>query len=132
LLIANNTFSGANPYRSGQVILATTTTGLRIENNIFHAPLTAGLYFENLMFPGAVVRNNLVYGGRLMVGRPRRVTISSNWEDTDPRFASPSDFRLQGSSPALDAGVTIPQVPHDADGVRRPQGKAYDLGAYER
>jgi hypothetical protein len=132
LLIANNTFSGANPYRAGQVILATATTGLRIENNIFHAPLSAGLYFENLMFPGAVVRNNLVYGGRLMVGRPRRVAISSNWEDTDPRFISPSDFRLQGSSPALDAGVTIPEAPHDADGVRRPQGKAYDLGAYER
>jgi hypothetical protein len=132
LLIANNTFVGDNPYRPGQVILATPTTGLRIENNIFYLPRSAGLYFENLAFPDAVVRNNMVYGGGLMVGRPRRVTTGANWQRTDPRFVSESDFRLNRDSPAVDVGVPVPEVARDADGVTRPQGKAYDLGAYER
>jgi len=132
LLIANNTFAGANPFRPGQVILATSTAGLRIENNIFYSPQSAGLFFENLAFPGAVVRNNMVYGGGLMVGRPRQVTIKSNWQRTDPQFVSESDFRLSRNSPAIDAGVALPEVPRDAEGVARPQGKAYDLGAYER
>jgi Right handed beta helix region len=131
LLIANNTFAGANPYRPGQIILATTSAGLRIENNIFHSPRSAALYFENLPFPDALVRSNMVSGAVLTLGRPRQVTFKSNWERTDPEFASPGDFRLQRSSPAIDAGVLLPEVSHDAEGVSRPQGRGYDLGAYE-
>ncbi len=50
------------------------------------------------------------------------------------------DFHLRGSSPAKDAGTAaIPSNPFvvgstqptDKDGVARPQGKAFDLGAYE-
>ncbi|MGH8882643.1 MAG: right-handed parallel beta-helix repeat-containing protein, partial [Stackebrandtia sp.] len=33
LAILNNTFAGENPYREGQFILATATSGIRIENN---------------------------------------------------------------------------------------------------
>src|SRR5207302_750960 len=45
--------------------------------------------------------------------------------------AAANDFHLQAGSPAIDAGITLAQVPVDADGVSRPQGKAYDIGAYE-
>ncbi|HEX4605442.1 MAG TPA: choice-of-anchor Q domain-containing protein, partial [Candidatus Angelobacter sp.] len=50
------------------------------------------------------------------------------------------DFHLRGSSPARDAGTAVvpgnPFVPgstqaRDKDGVPRPQGKAFTLGAYE-
>jgi Right handed beta helix region/Protein of unknown function (DUF1565) len=132
LLIANNTFVQANPYRPGQVIVATTTQDLRIENNIFYAPQSAALYFENYAFPGGVVRNNLVYGGALLVGPPRGLTISGNRIGPDPRFISSSDLRLRPDSPAIDAGVRVPGLGHDAEGMSRPQGRGYDIGAYER
>ena len=131
LVIVNNTFLGQNPYRPGQVILATATSGLRVENNIFHAPNEAGLYFESLGFPGAVIRNNLVYQGVMKVGRPRGVTFSENRENTDPRLTG-ADARLAAGSPAIDTGLPLADVTHDADGVTRPQGAGYDLGAYER
>jgi hypothetical protein len=132
LTIINNTFAGRNPYRPGQIILATPTVGLTIENNIFHSPQSAALYFENLRFPGGSVRHNMVYGGSLKTGRPRGVTFSRNWEGTDPRTVGGTDFRLQADSPAIDAGLPLAGVTHDADGVLRPRGRGHDLGAFER
>jgi parallel beta helix pectate lyase-like protein/pectate lyase-like protein len=131
LTIVNNTFSGQNPYRPGQIILATPTAGLVIENNIFYAPQEAALYFENLAFPGASVRNNMTYRGVTKVGRPKGVTFGGNWEKTDPRIVGGTDFRLRSDSPAIDGGLPHPEVTHDADGVPRPRGAGYDLGAYE-
>lgn len=131
LLIANNTFLGANPYRSGQVILATPTEELRVENNIFYAPNTAALYFENYAFPGGVVRSNMVYRGAMLVGTPRGLSVGRNWERTDPKLNSLSDPRLQAGSPAIDVGLSLPEVRRDAAGITRPRGSRYDLGAYE-
>jgi Right handed beta helix region/Protein of unknown function (DUF1565) len=132
LAIVNNTFAGRNPYREGHIILATSTDDLRIENNIFHGPNTAALYFENLRFSGAQVRYNMISGAVLRLGKPRGVEFSRNWEKTEPRFREPTDFRLRYDSPAVDAGMAQPDVRHDADGVSRPRGAGYDLGAYER
>ncbi|MDQ3208825.1 MAG: right-handed parallel beta-helix repeat-containing protein [Gemmatimonadota bacterium] len=132
LSIVNNTFVGQNTYREGQIILASPTEGLKIENNVFHGPNRAALYFENLRFPGASVRHNMVYGGVIKVGRPRGVTFSRNWERTDPRLRELPDFRLRYDSPAIDAGLPLAEVTEDADGVRRPRGSGYDIGAYER
>jgi hypothetical protein len=132
LLIANNTFVGANPYRPGQVILATPTADLRIENNIFYAPRSAALYFENHSFPNGIVRHNLVYGGVLLLGPRRGLTIARNWEGKNPRFVGPGNVRLSDGSPAIDVGLPLSEVPHDADGASRPRGAGYDLGAYER
>lgn len=41
------------------------------------------------------------------------------------------DAEIRDLSPAVDAGVTVTEVPNDFKGVSRPQGKAYDIGAYE-
>jgi parallel beta helix pectate lyase-like protein/uncharacterized protein DUF1565 len=131
LVIVNNTFSGSNPYRPGQIILATPTRGLRIENNLFRLPQSAALYFERLDFPAAVVRRNMVFGAGIKVGRPKGVSFSENREHTDPRLVSETDFRLRSDSPAIDAGLSLPEVSHDAEGVSRPRGQGYDLGAYE-
>lgn len=132
LLIANNTFLGPNPYRAGQIIVATATNGLRIENNIFVRPQSAAIQFENLRFPAALVRYNMVHEGVTKVGRPRGVTFSRNWENTDPRIIGEADVRLQPNSPAIDSAYPLAEVTHDADGVARPRGAGPDLGAYER
>jgi len=132
LTIVNNTFAGQNPYREGHIILATPIDELRIENNIFHGPRAAALYFENLRFANATVRYNMIQGAALKVGKPRGVSFSHNWERTDPRLVDPTDFRLRYDSPAIDAGLPLADVTHDADGASRPRGTGYDLGAYER
>ena len=41
------------------------------------------------------------------------------------------DAGLRDLSPAIDSGVTLTEVPNDFIGTQRPQGKAYDIGAYE-
>jgi hypothetical protein len=68
--------------------------------------------------------------------------------EADPQFVDLGkfDFHLRDASPARDAGVAVlPTSPvmgrgarptdsgraTDKDGVVRPQGKAFDLGAYE-
>ena len=49
-------------------------------------------------------------------------------------FENPSgdDYSLASSSPAIDAGETLADVPTDILGVVRPQGAGFDIGAYER
>jgi len=44
---------------------------------------------------------------------------------------SGNDYHLSPSSPAVDHGVTLADVPTDLAGTTRPQGAAYDVGAYE-
>jgi hypothetical protein len=132
LVIVHNTFSGRNPYRPGHIILATPTSGLRIENNIFHRPATAALYFEARMFPGGSVRHNMVVGAEIRVGSFRGITFFRNWERNDAGFVGETDFHLRPGSPAIDVGASLPDVSQDADGRSRPQGSGYDLGAYER
>jgi parallel beta helix pectate lyase-like protein len=132
LVIVNNTFVGANPYRPGQIILASPTNELKIENNIFHSPNSAALLFEDLPFHGALVRYNMIFQGVIKEGRANGVRFEHNWERVDPRLIGTTDFRLRADSPAIDAGLPLAEVTHDADGVARPRGAGYDLGAYER
>ena len=53
--------------------------------------------------------------------------------DGDMRFvnAAGGNFYLQGSSGAIDTGVTLSDVPNDYAGVPRPNNGLYDIGAYE-
>lgn len=51
--------------------------------------------------------------------------------NVDPQFVNPTahDYHLMATSPAVNAVSTGPAV--DLDGTARPQGAAYDIGAYE-
>jgi hypothetical protein len=48
-------------------------------------------------------------------------------------FIAPSvaDYRLTPGSPAIDTGLALSGVTHDLEVQPRPQGAAYDMGAYE-
>ena len=123
--VVNNTFAYPNPNRDGHIILASTTTNLYIENNIFYLPgqnigisgTTSGAHIDHNLSTAAV-------GGG---------GIGSNIENTDPQFVNPSalDFRLQAGSPAVDAGTILSIVLGDVLGIIRPQGAGYDIGAFE-
>jgi hypothetical protein len=41
------------------------------------------------------------------------------------------DYHLKEGCPAIDSGMWCDDVPHDLEGTLRPQGDAYDRGAYE-
>ena len=49
----------------------------------------------------------------------------------DPEFVSSEDLHLQSTSPALDSGSPHPGVTTDLDGMSRPGGLGWDMGAYE-
>ena len=51
----------------------------------------------------------------------------------NPLFVNPStfDLHIQSASPAKDAGITVSTLKTDFDGIVRPQGSAYDIGAFE-
>ena len=90
----------------------------------------------------SVVRNNISYFNRGQGGYPGDYRIGTgnthdhnswNLNVSDPRFVDPvrGDFRLSPNSPAIDAGVAIADLDKDFDGVARPQGSGWDIGAYE-
>ena len=85
----------------------------------------------------ATVRNNICYqngsdGVNTSLAGSGNV-IDHNLLGTNPLFvnAGLGDFHLQSGSPAIDAGVTVSVASPDLAGTPRPQGSAYDLGAYE-
>ena len=49
----------------------------------------------------------------------------------DPRFVNSTYYRVQRGSPAIDNANASYAVTNDHDGVRRPQGGAPDIGAFE-
>ena len=51
----------------------------------------------------------------------------------DPKFvdAANHNFHLAAGSPAIDASISVAATRIDLDNVVRPQGKAYDIGAFE-
>ena len=81
------------------------------------------------------VKNNIAYNNAKNLSTSGTNTILvNNLTTTDPQFVDApvtTDFHLQATSPAIDAGVSLPSVPTDYDGNPRPQGLAYDIGAYE-
>ncbi|MBI5442812.1 MAG: hypothetical protein HY900_16565, partial [Deltaproteobacteria bacterium] len=126
VVIENNTFYGN---AMAQVYLEEAGTGrITLRDNVIVAQAGQQYYqFDaGQADPSSFVpANNLVYGAG-----PCEV-----WDtgciNQNPLFAGASDYHLQASSPAIDAGVATSAV-RDHDGVTRPQGAAFDIGAYER
>jgi hypothetical protein len=101
---------------------------LYIRNNTVGRDVTRTFQAAASNAEGLQVQNLLMLGSR-----PREAAGPSNLIAAEPWFvdASRHDYRLAGDVPAVDAGVTLPEVPVDRDGVKRPAGRGYDVGAYE-
>ncbi len=48
-----------------------------------------------------------------------------------PKWGLPGDYHLQRDSPAIDRGTAEKAPNTDLDGIVRPQGSGFDMGAYE-
>jgi hypothetical protein len=141
--VFNNTLydCGANHSRNsdgsrGAFSVGDAPAGLtmRLRNNIVYQ-LSSEIYIDGnkAQITG---EKNLWFGAG---NGPAQTTGNIN---ANPQFIDLGkfDFHLRAASPAHDAGTTVlPNNPFvlsngratDKDGVTRPQGKAFDLGAYE-
>jgi hypothetical protein len=112
-------------------------------------------------FSNAEIKNNIIipaasigsYGQVVSIGRTgSNVSVSNNYiarlgtyggvsgfndpngiNGGNPMFAdaSGSDFQLLASSPAIDRGIALSWFDHDYSNASRPQGSAWDIGAFE-
>jgi hypothetical protein len=109
---------------------------MRLRNNVAYQ-LPGEIYIDGSLSQ-ITGDHNLWFG----IGSGPAQTINNL--NTDPQVVNRSlgDFHLTSTSPAKDAGLTVlpnnsfvpnpgPTIGNDKDGVLRPQGGAFDLGAYE-
>ena len=123
--VYNNTIYNAGAFGGASAGAVRAFGAINFTNNIFDL-LSGQQYISldtNLSWLGG--SNNLFFGAGNPLG-------GNNSIFGDPMFVSVSsnDFHLQSGSPAIDSGATV-QLGTDYDGVLRPQGSAYDIGAYE-
>jgi len=106
-----------------------TSGGNIIQNNII-ANSAGGI--QALTANGSApntIQNNLFYGNA------SNGTTGTNVVTGNPSFVGPTlavpNLAIQQGSAAIDTGRTISAVTKDVIGTQRPQGSAYDIGAYE-
>jgi len=77
---------------------------------------------------GLEVRNLLIHGTL-----PPEASHTSNWSVGPEAFvdAAADNYALAPGSVVIDAGIALEGVTTDRTGISRPQGRAYDVGAYE-
>jgi hypothetical protein len=131
--IQNNTFygGGSGVYVLSQGLFAAHSSAFTIENNIAMNATTD--YSEFTTGSGS---NDSTYNNNLSED-----ATADDWggsghvinETTTDVFTAPfsDDFTLKSGSAAFDAGKTIGAVTDDIIGTARPQGDAYDIGAFE-
>ena len=103
---------------------------LRIWNSTIGNGVAQAFRAASASQAGVDVRNLLVLGSAL----PREAAHASNLAVDGSTFvdAGAHNYQLAGSTPAIDRGVPLLDVDTDRVGTTRPQGLAYDIGAYER
>jgi len=115
--VINNTI--VTPEGSG---IEDRSTGATVNavNNIVAAPGTSGSYV--VRYSSGVTLNETT---NLYVGTVAGAGFTN---------AAGGDYSLASGSPAVDAGTNVASsgVTADISGTSRPQGTAYDIGAYER
>lgn len=128
-------------------------------NTLYNIGASAGMIWLNGQWggrPTADVQNNILYSDGVspyvsVLGglQASHLSLSNNLYfnhgpapqgdaaavEADPKFLEPKagNFHLNAGSPAIDCGKSAASavVPYDRDGVRRPRGRAIDIGAYE-
>jgi hypothetical protein len=135
--LINNTIVSMNPNADATVIADGFNTNAQIINNIIVAPGNSAAILCNPIYQHGppIVRFNdawspkgIWYGGMCAEDGGVHGNISAN-----PDFVGRTDFELQNSSPAVNAGTnSAPYIPNK-DFANKPRivGGTIDMGAYE-
>jgi hypothetical protein len=143
IVICNNTFRGSGS--SWGIFESTNMRQVKMYNNDF-VNVDCGIYMDasatgeiwNNLFYGtscfslggqATGGSNLLY----QAGRSVSPLFAGDRVNLDPLFVNlaANDFHLRSNSPAINRAITLAAVTNDLDGVARPQGASYDIGAFE-
>lgn len=122
------------------------STGTQVINNILHSehPTRGAIDLCAACLAGTTSDNNALEGVFTLDGGTTTLTLAQ-WQaqtgqDADSFVATPAalytapaldDYTLAPASPARDAGAARADVPTDLTDLPRPQGPAWDIGAYE-
>jgi uncharacterized protein (TIGR03437 family) len=158
IYIYNNVFRGGPAIGGNGIFLAWHTNSVYLYNNVFYqmggtnqamvglTGTTHAYFRNNIWVPrsgqpmldietyqgGTFNSDSDLFFGTVPSGGGITVT---NPVTGDPRFVSTAgdDFRLQPSSPAINRGTSTVNtvVTKDYYGIPRPQGGAFDIGAFE-
>ena len=123
----------------GGILINYGGTNINVSNNTIYSngqggPAGACILVGGAGVSGTIVRNNICYQNPAgIIDSSSPAAVVSNNLMTDPRFvdSTSGNFRLQSGSSAINAGVTMTMIMDDYSGASRPQGTAYDIGAYE-
>ena len=127
-LIANNTF--VDPERNYVVVIRDA----HHENTRFVNNVVVGSSLANV----GNSSGGISFSHNLWSQTPPSVVIGPGDVVGDPLLAwgtgtpVPEWFQLRAGSPAIDAGLALPEVLADFAGTARPQGAGYDVGAWEQ
>jgi hypothetical protein len=121
-----------------------STPNSELKNNIcWPASNGTGVLFEGGTLPTANVDYNLIWAPNAAIGKVNGSAKTwLQWQtfgydvhgvNANPLFtnAALNNLTLSQSSRAIDQGVMLPAIATDRIGTPRPQGTAYDIGAYE-
>lgn len=136
LQVYNNTWRSSLNFNAGywpHGINLDGATNFRVYNNITvdfaydHIGINSGTTW------GGQYGHNLMWNSDGSAPRLDGYVVQpSDLVGINPLFVSDfTDLHLSGGSPAIGSGLTISSVTNDIDGVERPQGAGYDIGAYE-
>ncbi|HHU58097.1 MAG TPA: T9SS type A sorting domain-containing protein, partial [Bacteroidales bacterium] len=119
-LFYNSLWIGNNAGRMGGSIYGEPGNSSKVYNSIFRNNTSGGLgtHFRNVSVSSSFVEGE----------------SGASIQDLDPLFLDESnhDFRLNFQSPALDAGIGVPEwLDKDFSGKSRRIGDAVDIGPYE-
>lgn len=110
----------------------------RCEDNVsdlklYNSTLGSGLKEFFKLVSGKDQKGWELYNNAFYKTLPAEAKDASNksFTDSDIKDISKDDYHLTATSTLVDMGKTISSVKTDYDGLKRPQGSAYDVGAYE-
>ncbi len=143
--VLNNTIVMASDARWA-INIQNASTGNVVRNNILfnQQSFRGSIAISADSLPGFVSDTNVIMDRFSADGGDTRVTLaawrSATGQDMHSIIATPAalfvnfagnDYHLSSTSPARDAGGTIANVTDDLESAPRPQGSAFDIGAYE-